>query len=207
MTHSVEPLPRSFFERHAPLVARDLIGTHLVAPSGVRAEVVEVEAYDQKDPAAHTYGGPTPRNEVMFGPAAHLYTYFVYGMHWCANIVTGQPGEGEAVLLRAARLLEGEGAVRVRRGTSVAERDLLRGPARLAAGLGLGRTAGGADLLAPDAPLRVVVGAAAPGATAVEVGPRVGVRLAADVPWRFVAAGSRWVSDYRRHPRAAPRAT
>lgn len=166
--------------------------------------ILEVEAYEDHEPASHTFRGPTPSNAVMFGPAGHLYTYFTYGMHWCANVVTGVEGEGQAVLLRAARMVQGEAAVRSRRGQRPSARDLLRGPARLAQALGLDRSAGGLDLLADDTPVRLL-GRDAP-APAVAVGPRVGVRLAADLPWRFAVAEDPLVSPYRRHPKAAPEA-
>lgn len=138
----------------------------------------------------------------MFGPAGHLYTYFTYGMHWCANVSTGAEGEGSAVLLRAAELLTGEAAVRARRGEHVPARDLLRGPARLASALGLGAAQRGADLLHPDAPLRLLGRDLPPPPTSY--GPRTGVRLAADLPWHWWVTGHPLVSPHRRHPRAAP---
>jgi DNA-3-methyladenine glycosylase len=193
-------LGRAAFARPATTVGPDLLGCTLVRRSeGIAAVIIEVEAYDEAEPAAHTFRGPTPGNAVMWGPAGHLYTYFTYGMHWCANVVTGAEGQGQAVLLRAAELVQGEEAVRRRRGDLAAARDLLRGPARLAQAFGLGRDDGGRDLVTdPDL---LVLPRSRP-APVVAQGPRVGVRLAADLPWRFWVADHPLVSAYRRHPRA-----
>ncbi len=203
MTVTGRALDRAFFARPSPVVAGDLLGCVLACPrDGTAVRIIEVEAYDQSEPAAHSHRGPTPRTAVMFGPAGHLYTYFTYGMHWCANVVTGQPGEGQAVLFRAAEVLAGQEVLRGRRGEGASDRDLLRGPARLARALGLGREHDGADLVPgrhDDGRLRVLARQHAP---AVARGPRVGVRLAADLPWRFWIADHPLVSAYRRHPRA-----
>lgn len=137
---------------------------------------------------------------MMFGHPGRLYTYFTYGMHWCANVVTGPEGRGEAVLLRAAAPLAGHETLRDRRGPTVPVRDLLRGPARLAQGFGLDRQANGRDLTCGDGPLRLCHRDRPP--PEIVSGPRVGVRLAADLPWRFTVAGDRFVSAYRRHPKA-----
>lgn len=197
-------LDRAFFARPSPEVAGDLLGCTIHRRSdGIAAVVVEVEAYDQSEPAAHTFRGPTPGNAVMWGPAGHLYTYFTYGMHWCANVVTGEEGQGQAVLLRAAELVEGEAAVRRRRGDRVPSRDLLRGPARLAQALDLARHDGGRDLVTDD-DLHLTGRVTTP---SVATGPRVGVRLAADLPWRFWIAEHPLVSTYRRHPKAPPEGT
>lgn len=159
-----------------------------------------MEAYEECEPAAHTYAGPTPRNQVMFGRAGLLYTYFTYGMHWCANVVVGEPGHGQAVLLRAAQPLAGQEVFRRRRGDRIPQRDLLRGPARLAQAFGLNRESGGMDLLASDSPVKLL-GRDGP-RPVITSGPRVGVRLAADLPWRHWIADNAFVSSYRRHPRA-----
>ncbi|MEP7060548.1 MAG: DNA-3-methyladenine glycosylase [Actinomycetota bacterium] len=189
-------LARSFFARSAELVAPALLGKTLVvvSPSGARLAVrlVETEAYGPGDPASHAFRGPTARTEVMFGPAGHLYVYFVYGMHWCANVVTGASSEGSAVLLRAGEPLEGREEISIHRG---GREPLATGPGRLAQALGLTGADSGTD----------VVGGArcwfekgtAPRSDAVAAGPRVGVRQAADVPWRFWEIGNSFVSPPR----------
>jgi DNA-3-methyladenine glycosylase len=180
-----------------------LLGWRLVSdrPEGrVEVELTEVEAYDGRaDPASHAFRGRTARNAVMFGPAGRLYVYFSYGMHWCANVVTGPVGEASAVLLRAGRVVGGVELARHRRGPRVADRSLARGPACLTQALGVSRDDNGTDLLA-GGPLRLE---AARGPVAgVVAGPRVGISVAADVAWRFFVAGDDTVSVYRRSTRA-----
>ncbi len=163
-------------------------------------ELTEVEAYDgEADPASHAARGRTPRNGVMFGPPGALYVYFSYGMHWCANVVVGVDGTASAVLLRAGRVVDGVDLARVRRGPRVTDRALARGPACLTQALGIGRDHDGTDLVDGTAV------ALTPGGRpdAVSTGPRVGVSLAADVPWRFWVTGDETVSAYKRSPRAA----
>ncbi|MFW7414775.1 DNA-3-methyladenine glycosylase [Demequina sp. SO4-18] len=190
----------------APTVAPTLLGARLThhAPAGaVTVEITEVEAYaGAQDPASHSHRGPTARNQVMFGEAGHLYVYFSYGMHWCANIVTGAAGEGCGVLLRAGRVVEGHDLARERRGPKVTDRSLARGPACLAQSLGIDMSLSASDVLA-GSPLALETGPAIDPA-AIAAGPRVGVRLAADVPWRFWIARDPTVSAYKRSPRAAP---
>ncbi len=180
-----------------------LLGWRLVSDAAegrVVVELTEVEAYaGTADPASHAYRGPTPRNEVMFGPAGHLYVYLSYGMHWCANIVTGPAGEASAVLLRSGRVVEGADLARHRRGASVRDRSLARGPACLTSALAITRDRNGVDLLA-GGPLRLEASERA--VAEVASGPRVGVSTAADVEWRFWVAGDDTVSAYRRSPRA-----
>ncbi|SDG99931.1 DNA-3-methyladenine glycosylase [Pseudonocardia oroxyli] len=182
--------------------ARRLLGCTVEAdtPDGtVAVELVEVEAYrGADDPASHSYRGRTPRNTVMFGPAGHLYVYFVYGMHFCANVSCLGDGAAGAVLLRAGRVVSDPGIARVRRPTARTDRELARGPARLAALLGLGRDHNGLDLTSPDSPVRIVAGApVAP--ERIRSGPRVGVAAAHELPWRFWIDGAPEVSPYRRH--------
>ncbi|MCW2812145.1 MAG: putative 3-methyladenine glycosylase [Friedmanniella sp.] len=164
----------------------------------VAVRLTEVEAYGgARDPASHAFRGPTARNAVMFGPPGHLYCYFSYGMHWAANVVCGPDGTASGVLLRAGEVVAGLDLARSRRGRS-SDRDLARGPGRLAQALGLGADQRGADLLA-GGPLRLEV---APPPAHVSVGPRVGVSVAAEVAWRFWETGSPYVSGYKRSPRA-----
>lgn len=191
-------LPRRFFARDAPDVARDLIGKLLVDDAGgLVARIVEAEAYRDDDPASHAFRGETARNAPMFGPAGHAYVYFTYGMHWCMNTTTGAEGRGQGCLLRAAEPLEGLDVMRSRRGAAK-DRDLLRGPGRLGQAFALGKADSGRDLC-DGGPLYLADDGQRP---AVVSGPRVGVSLAADQPWRFWVPDSPWVSAYKRHPRA-----
>jgi len=180
--------------------ARRLLGCVVEAdtPDGtVAVELVEVEAYrGADDPAAHSFRGRTPRNAVMFGPAGHLYVYFVYGMHFCANVSCLTEGEPGAVLLRAGRVVSDPGVARVRRPTATRDTDLGRGPARLASLLGLDRTRNGVDVTSPDSSVRILAGDPVPEAR-IRSGPRVGVAVAAELPWRFWIDGAPEVSPYR----------
>ena len=174
--------------------ARLLLGSYLEA-GGVRVKLVEVEAYrGGDDPASHCYRGRTARNEVMFGPAGFLYVYFVYGMHFCANVVSMTDGVPGAVLLRAGEVVEGEDVAFSRRPASRSAAELAKGPARLCKVLGLDRTQNGVDLTSPDSPVRLYAGEPA---GKVFSGPRVGVAVAMDVPWRFWV-DSPAVSTYKR---------
>jgi DNA-3-methyladenine glycosylase len=181
-------------DRPAEVVAPDLLGCLLTA-HGVTVRLTEVEAYGGHgtDPGSHAHRGPTPRSAIMFGPAGRLYVYFTYGMHWCANVVTGPEGEASAVLLRAGEVVAGIDVARSRRPRS-RDRDLCRGPARLAQALGLDAQVLGADLLDPASPVRLEPGVHE---GAVLVGPRVGLSLAAATPWRFWLEGEPTVSAYR----------
>ena len=191
-------LGRDFFARTAPVVARSLVGKLLVrTDEGLVARIVEVEAYTRHDPACHAHPGPTTRNAPLFGPPGHAYVYFSYGMHWCLNTTTGSPGVGQGCLLRAAEPLEGIETMRSRRGAA-GDRDLLRGPARLAQAFGLDGSWSGVDLCGTG-PLSLYDDGTRPVVTA---GPRVGVSKAPDWPWRFRIPGSPWASPYKRNPRA-----
>ncbi len=171
-------------------VAPRLLGATL-SHAGVTVRITEVEAYDgANDPGSHAYRGLTPRNRVMFGPAGHLYVYFTYGMHYCCNVVAGEDGRASAVLLRAGEVVDGIEVARERRGT--ADRDLARGPARLCRALAIGRDQNGADLRGPGMLLIPPKEPVLP----VSTGPRVGLRLAADRPWRFWLTGDPTVSRY-----------
>jgi DNA-3-methyladenine glycosylase len=186
--------------------ARLLLGCRLVAdgPDGqVVIRLVELEAYrGADDPAAHSYRGRTSRNAVMFGPPGHLYVYFVYGMHFCANISCLPDGQPGAVLLRAAEVISGLAVARLRRPTARSDAELARGPARLATVLGLGRQHNGLDLIDPSSPVRLLPGQPVP-TEQICTGPRVGVAAAHDRPWRFWVCGSPAVSTYRRHQKSA----
>ncbi|MGH3919176.1 MAG: DNA-3-methyladenine glycosylase [Pseudonocardiaceae bacterium] len=186
--------------------ARLLLGCHLVAdqPGGeVTVRLVELEAYrGSDDPAAHSYRGRTARNAVMFGPPGHLYVYFVYGLHFCANISCLPDGEPGAVLLRAAEVVSDLDVARQRRPTARSDAELARGPARLATLLGLRREHNGLDLTDPLSPVRLLPGDPVL-AEQVCTGPRVGVAAAQDRPWRFWVHGSPAVSAYRRRAQPA----
>jgi DNA-3-methyladenine glycosylase len=203
---------RSRLAGPVPGVARDLLGRVVEARSGhgaVAVRLTEVEAYGgEADPASHAFRGRTGRTAVMFGPPGHLYVYFVYGMHWCCNVVCGPDGVASAVLLRAGAVVSGLDLARHRRATARSDPELARGPARLAAALGLDGRANGVDLCAPGASVRLLAGAPVPDG-AVRQGPRVGVASAGDVPWRFWLAADPTVSNYRlggrrRASRAVP---
>ena len=186
-------------------VARELLGCWVVTdrPEGqVAVRLTEVEAYSGQgeDPASHAHRGPTPRAAIMFGPPGRLYVYFSYGVHWCANVVVGPEGRGSAVLLRAGEVVEGEELARSRRAAARVARDLARGPARLTQALAIGPDDKGAHLLDPDSSVRLHRGSAP---AAVAAGPRVGISLATDLPWRFWDPAAPSVSVFR--PGGKPR--
>ncbi|RIJ77932.1 DNA-3-methyladenine glycosylase [Nakamurella silvestris] len=203
---------RGFFDRHPAEVARDLLGRCLfsaVGPEPVVVRLTEVEAYaGEVDPASHAFRGPTVRNEVMFGEGGHLYRYFIYGMYWCANVVTGPAGTAGGVLLRAGEVVAGHELARLRRPSARKESDLAAGPAKLTAALGWNAVdsgpRSGEDLCSTTGPARLLAGTpVAP--EQVVAGPRVGVAAAKEVPWRFWVDGDPTVSTYRRHvPKKTP---
>ena len=204
---SWRPLDRSFFDRPSYEVATDLLGRVLIhdSPAGrVGVRLTEVEAYGLpgKDAASHSYNGRTARNAVMFGPPGHLYVYFTYGMHYCCNLVCLREGTSSAVLLRAGQIIQGIELARTRRTgsrrTTIADRDLARGPARLTVALGLAKEHNGLDCCG-DGPLHVLEGPPQVGIPLIRSGPRTGVSAAADVPWRFWLDGEPSVSPYRPH--------
>jgi len=193
-------------EPTAVAIAPQLLGWELVGPSAAgnsaagnsaagnsaAGRIVEVEAYEPHDPASHTFRGKTKRNATMFGPPGHLYSYLIYGMHVCANVVVGPPGRGAAVLIRALEPVEGVSAMIERRG-STAELNLCSGPGKLCQALGISLDHDGLDLFdseslvqlrPPDQPLteRIVTG------------PRIGITKAVDQPWRFGLADSAHLS-------------
>ena len=203
-------------ERPSIEVAPLLLGGILTV-DGVSLRITEVEAYlGELDPGSHAFRGQTRRNAVMYGPPGHLYTYFTYGMHTCANVVTSPEGTASAVLLRAGEIVEGLEDARARRATSRADHDFAQGPARLCFALGIRLDDNGADLL-PPADTRAGRGAPPP-ATRIETSPRFTLTLpeeparfeqgprtgvsgpggSDDYPWRFWIPGERSVSPYKR---------
>jgi DNA-3-methyladenine glycosylase len=185
-------LSRRFFGRNVLAVAPDLIGATL-RYRGVGGTIVEVEAYHQSDPAAHSHRGRTPRNAVMFGPPGHAYVYRSYGIHWCLNFVCEPAGSASAVLIRALQPTDGVAAMRRRRGLKD-ERLLCSGPGRLCQALGSTGDDDGRALELPVFELRAR--AAAP---AIVSGPRIGISVAVEQPWRFGLEGSPFLSKpFRR---------
>ena len=184
-----DPLDQAFYARPVAEVAPDLIGCTL-ALDGVGGVVVEVERYQQDDPASHSFRGPTPRAAVMFGPPGHLYVYLSHGLHWCMNLVCEPEGRGAAVLVRALAPTMGVERMRTRRG--VTDRLLCAGPGRLTQALGV-------DSALNGSPVAADLGGARPGRIGVLARtaparvlacPRIGISRAAERPWRFVLAGS-----------------
>jgi DNA-3-methyladenine glycosylase len=201
-------LDREFFARRVHDVAPDLIGVTLLV-DGVGGPIVEVEAYDHEDPAAHGYRGRTERNASMFGPAGQAYVYRSYGVHWCLNFVCEQKGSASAVLIRALEPIYGIDVMRERRGLRD-PRLLCAGPGRLCQGLGVTREHDGLALDRP--PFELLAREEEP---EIAIGLRVGITKAADQPWRYGLAGSRFLSRairpagsvtpaQRRSGRAAP---
>ncbi|KJC63480.1 DNA-3-methyladenine glycosylase [Agreia bicolorata] len=194
-----------FFDRTSVEVAPELLGARLTRHSAlghITVRITEVEAYlgVGEDPGSHSFRGQTPRNAVMFGPPLHLYTYFTYGMHVCANIVCSPQGQSSAVLLRAGEVVEGVEQARANRGEHVALRDLARGPARLTKAMAIPLSDGGASMVGDvyslelsddvqDVGTSVRTGVSGPGGSAA-------------YPWRFFLVGDPTVSPYRA---SAPR--
>jgi DNA-3-methyladenine glycosylase len=180
-------------------VAPRLLGA-VLRHGPVAVRLTELEAYDgAHDPASHAYRGRTARTAVMFGPPGHLYLYFTYGMHWAGNISCGPEGVASGVLMRSGEVIDGIEVARSRRGRA-SDRDLARGPGRLCQALDLHAQHKGCDLLG-DGPVRLEATAEKP--QMIMVGPRVGVSVEADRPWRFWIGDSSFVSDYKRSPRAS----
>ncbi len=176
-------LTRRWFARDAPEVAAGLLGKLLVVDGVagvVSGRIIETEAYTGDDPASHSYRGRTPRNAVMFGPAGHLYVYRSYGIHWCANVVTGVDGDGQAVLIRAIQAVDGTEVMRRRRGRL----PLADGPGKLCQALAIDGAHDGLDLTDRRAAV-TIVDDGTPSPAAPLTGPRIGVSKAVDTPWRF----------------------
>ena len=182
------------FDRDAPEMAQALIGAVLLV-DGVGGRIVETEAYDREDPASHSHSGPTPRNQAMFGPPGRAYVYRSYGIHWCLNFVCREEGHGAGVLIRAIEPLAGIEEMCARRGLHDV-RLLCSGPGRVGEALAIQHAYNSHrldqrpfEVTAPEKHYDIVVG------------PRIGISKAADVPWRFGMAGSKYVS--RPFPRDA----
>jgi DNA-3-methyladenine glycosylase len=180
-------LRRRFFARSVHLVAPDLIGATLLF-NGVGGVIVEVEAYHQSDPAAHSFRGRTARNAVMFGPPGYAYVYRSYGIHWCLNFVCEAEGAASAVLIRALEPAHGLAAMRRRRGLAD-ERLLCSGPGRLCEALGITGAQYGLPLDRP--PFAIL---SRTHRVEITVGPRIGLSKAMDHPWRYGLKGSRFLS-------------
>lgn len=177
------------FSANSELVAHQLIGMTLLI-DGVGGVIVETEAYDQTDPASHTFGGQTPRNAAMFGPPGRVYVYRSYGIHWCLNFVCREPGHGAGVLIRAIEPTHGLERMLERRGLTDI-RLLCAGPGRVGQALAID---GSFNHMRLDR--RPFMLAGQPDAAPVRVltGPRIGITKAADLPWRFGLDGSRFLS-------------
>jgi DNA-3-methyladenine glycosylase len=186
-------LTRDFFARSVHEVAPDLIGVTLLV-DGVGGRIVEVEAYDQEDPASHAHRGRTARNAAMFGAPGQAYVYRSYGIHWCLNLVCREEGVPEAALIRALQPTSGLDLQRSRRGVEDL-RALCSGPGKLCQALAITREHDGLALDAP--PFELVERLEAP---QIVTGPRIGITRATELSWRYLEAGSPWLS------RAAPRA-
>ena len=184
MTARARLVPRSFYARAPDVVARELLNKVLIGPNG-SGRIVEVEAYDgSRDPASHAYRGLTPRNSVMFGRPGHLYVYFTYGMHWCANAVCREEGDAAAVLLRALAPIDGLEVMRAARLRARRDRDLCSGPAKLCQALGIGPAHNGIDLTRRASPVRIVDDGTAPPPSPF-VTTRVGLTVGVDQLWRW----------------------
>jgi DNA-3-methyladenine glycosylase len=170
--------------RPAENVAPALLGATLLI-DGVGGIIVETEAYAPGDPASHSFRGPTPRNQAMFGPPGHAYVYRIYGMHWCLNVVCET---GHAVLIRALEPTDGLAIMAERRGTTVA-RQLCSGPGKLAQALGVTKALDGVSLFGPKAKLM-------PSVEPIDAGkgPRIGLSKATEILWRFALVGSPYLS-------------
>lgn len=189
-----EILPRSFFQRDAREVGPQLLNKVLASADGRAGRIVEVEAYvGAIDPAAHTFRGKTKRNEVMFGPAGHMYVYFTYGMHWCANTVCGDEGEGNGVLMRALEPIAGLELMRAARPKIRRDKELCSGPARLTQAMGITGEKNGIDLVRAREGYTVLDDGTPPPEN-VPGSARIGIREGTDLLWRWYIAGNPNVS-------------
>jgi DNA-3-methyladenine glycosylase len=182
-----KPLKRAFFDRSVHEVAPDLIGATFLV-NGVGGIIVEVEAYHHTDPAAHSYNGPTPRNQIMFGPPGFSYVYRSYGIHWCVNFVCEEAGSASAVLIRALEPTHGLAAMRRRRGIGD-ERALCSGPGKLCEAMGI--SIAHSELPLDKPPIALFARTQKP---EIAIGIRIGITKAVELPWRYGRKGSKFLS-------------
>lgn len=188
------PVARHFYQRPPTAVAPELLNKIVLRSDGRAGRIVEVEAYaGEEDPAAHSFKGVTPRCATMFGEAGCMYVYLSYGMHWCSNVVCGEVGQGWAVLFRALEPMAGMDLIKQARPAIRRERDLMRGPGRLASALGIDKVLDGADLVTGNLGISVVSDGVPPPVIPT-VGKRIGISKAVDYPWRWHVAGNPYVS-------------
>ncbi|MBR0705590.1 DNA-3-methyladenine glycosylase [Bradyrhizobium liaoningense] len=180
-------LKRAFFARNVREVAHDLIGATMLV-DGVGGIIVEVEAYHHTEPAAHSYNGPTPRNQVMFGPPGYAYVYRSYGIHWCVNFVCEEEGSASAVLIRALEPTHGLAAMRRRRHLQEVH-TLCSGPGKLTEALGITIAHNSLPLDRPPIALH-----ARTEDLEVATGIRIGITKAVELPWRYGVRGSKFLS-------------
>jgi len=196
----LKPLSRSFYFRPTLQVAQELLGKYFIRRTGKNlliGKIVEVEAYRSNDPASHSFRGKTNRNSVMFCEGGHLYVYFTYGMHFCANIVTGKEGIGEAVLIRAVEPLVGIEVMAKNRFPNLLSHNhqslmnLSNGPAKFCKAFGLARHENGLDLC--DSEISIIEGEPIP-SKLMKRSSRIGIQQGVDKKWRFFIKGNPWVS-------------
>jgi DNA-3-methyladenine glycosylase len=196
----LKPLPRSFYLRPTLQVAQDLLGKQIVRiidNNVLIGRIVEVEAYCKGDPASHAFRGRTKRNDVMFWEGGHLYVYFTYGMHFCANVVTGGKETGEAVLIRAVEPITGIEIITKKRFPNLKSHNLkslfnlTNGPAKFCQAFGIARKENGADLLENE--IFIINNKSAP-ISSIARSSRIGIRNGLDKKWRFYIKGNSWVS-------------
>jgi DNA-3-methyladenine glycosylase len=192
----MQRLDQSFFKKDIQTVARALLGQYLCRETEdglVSGIIVETEAYlSSGDPACHAHRGMTARNAKMFGPPGHAYIYYIYGSHYCFNVVTGPTGTGEAVLIRAVEPVDGIDLMRHRRGAGCKLTNLTSGPGKLCQAFAIDRSFDGHDLQMP--PLYLAMNIEINDKMAVRVTPRIGISSARDMPLRFVLVGNQYLS-------------